>query len=96
MTGRAKYILLQTREGVKVVELSSIRELLFKETPDRLCSHYENRKLLRYNLEYDKRPQQPPLVGMVYLQKGFRWIPSYKIELGRQRDGTRDLAGDAD
>ena len=74
----AEIILLQTKDGVRVVPLSSINDVIFKNTPRPTLQSDEYRNLLRLQLPGTPRRAT---VGFMYLQKGIRWIPSYKLAL---------------
>ena len=71
-------ILLQTRDGVRVVPIDSLTDVIFKNAlkPSRPGQEYRN--LLR--LQLDGAPARAT-VGLTYLQRGIRWIPSYRIAL---------------
>ncbi len=75
-------ILLQTNEGVLARPLNSITQVIFKNAPQKTVATPEFRNLLRLQLDGAKRPTGEAVqVGMVYLQKGLRWIPSYRLAL---------------
>jgi hypothetical protein len=76
-------LLLKTGIGTKVMPLNQIESFLF-ESPDYKTSRIteESKNLLTLKLQWpDSKPQPTADVGMMYLQKGIRWIPSYKITL---------------
>ena len=75
-------ILLETHEGVKVVPVDRIQDVTFKDPPRRTVVHEESRNLLTLRLDWgDRTPGETARVGLVYLQKGVRWIPSYKVTI---------------
>ena len=75
-------ILLQTNEGVLARSLASITQVIFKNPPRQTAAIPEFRNLLRLQLDGPARPQGERVeVGMVYLQKGLRWIPGYRLAL---------------
>ncbi|HEY0072768.1 MAG TPA: hypothetical protein VGB77_01610 [Abditibacteriaceae bacterium] len=79
---QAEVILLQTAEGVLARSLSSINQVIFKNPPRQTTTTPEFRNLMRLQLDGAQRAAgQPVNVGMVYLQKGLRWIPSYRLSL---------------
>jgi len=91
---KGRIILLRTYEGVRVVPVDSIKKVTFKEPPRPTVTEHEFRNLM--TLRLGGAPQDGGVygeaatarVGMVYLQKGIRWIPSYKIVMdgeGRAR-----------
>ena len=74
-------ILLRTAEGVKAVPVNQIREVTFKDFKA-TTGHEEYRSVLTLDLDWNgKRPAREAEVGFMYLQKGIRWIPSYKVTL---------------
>jgi hypothetical protein len=80
---KGSLILLRTADGVKAIAVDRIQEIVFKQEPKPSFSGEEFRNLLTLKLDWNGA--QPPAaaeVGLFYLQKGIRWIPSYKVELG--------------
>jgi hypothetical protein len=74
-------ILLRTAEGVKAVPVDQIREVIFKDFKA-TTGHEEYRSVLTLDLNWNgRRPAREAEVGFMYLQKGIRWIPSYKVTL---------------
>jgi hypothetical protein len=85
-------ILLKTSEGTKVVALDRIQDVTFKNQPKAAIGEEEFRNLLTLKLEWAGRtPSKTADVGLVYLQKGLRWIPSYKITLDNQGNANVKL-----
>ena len=84
-------ILLQTADGILARPLSSIGQVLFKNPPRQTTGTPEFRNLMRLQLDGAPRPiGQQVNVGMVYLQKGLRWIPSYRLALdGKGKAGVQ-------
>lgn len=79
---KGNVILLKRAEGIAVVNIDQIKEVTFKGEPKPKLAGEEFRNLLTLQLEWpDNRPGKTADVGMVYLQKGVRWIPGYKITL---------------
>ncbi len=75
-------VLVKTNEGVKVVPLANIRDVIFKTPLKPRIAQEEFRNLLTLKLDWGNRAAERAVnVGLVYLQKGIRWIPSYKITL---------------
>lgn len=72
-------ILLKTDEGVSVVALDRIQKATFHGNFTGKERDEEFRNLLTLKLEWpNNRPAKTADVGMMYLQKGIRWIPQYK------------------
>lgn len=79
---KGNVILLKTEEGTRVVPLSYIQELTFIDKFKTVASDEEFRNTLTLKLHWRRRkPSKNARVGLVYLQKGVRWIPSYKITI---------------
>ena len=79
---RGTVILLKTSHGTKVVGIERIQDVTFKDKHRLRVSEEEFRNLLTMKLDWGGKAKAPQAhVGMVYLQKGFRWIPNYKVNL---------------
>ncbi len=79
---KGNLILLKTAEGVKALALDRIQEVTFKHAHKPAAASEEFRNLLSLKLDWGKaKPARFANVGLFYLQKGVRWIPSYKVEL---------------
>ena len=79
---RGDIVLLKTAEGTRVVPLERIQEITFKNPPQPKTSQEEFRDYLTLKFEgTNGAPVRKAEVGLVYLQKGIRWIPSYKVDL---------------
>ncbi len=80
---KGNLILLKTAEGIKAVAIDRIQEVTFKEPHKAALSSEEFRNLLTLKLDWNKaQPAKSANVGLFYLQKGIRWIPNYKIDIG--------------
>lgn len=83
-------ILIETSEGVKVMPLGQIKNVTFENAPKRTLARGEKRNLLTLKLDWsDHTPKRRARAGLAYLQKGIRWIPSYKITING--DGTAQV-----
>jgi len=79
---RGSVVLVRTGDGVKVVVIENIQDVTFKTPHRSKLAHEEFRNLLTLKLDWGaRRPSPAAEVGLVYLQKGIRWIPSYKVTL---------------
>jgi hypothetical protein len=86
---KGSVVLVRTADGVKVVAIENIQDITFTTPHRNKLSHEEFRNLLTLKLDWgSRRPASSTDVGLVYLQKGVRWIPSYKVTL----DGTGNAA----
>ncbi len=79
---KGSILLVQTSDGVKAVTVEQIQDVTFKTAHKSKLSHEEFRNLLTLKLDWGTRKPSPTApVGLVYVQKGFRWIPGYKVTL---------------
>jgi hypothetical protein len=75
-------VLLNLPEGgVKVVGLDRILDVTFMGDHKEKVAHEEFRNLLTLKLDWEGRPQKEAEVGLLYLQRGVRWIPNYKVTI---------------
>lgn len=82
---KGSLILLKTAEGTKAVPFERIQEVTFKQTHKAMVTNEEFRSLMTLKLDWGRsKPAKSAKVGLFYLQKGVRWIPSYKIEVDGQ------------
>lgn len=79
---KGNVVLLRTEAGTKVVSLDRILDVTFKSTPRLNVTSEEFRNLLTLKLDWEgRKAEKDAAVGMIYLQKGLRWIPNYKVSL---------------
>ena len=82
-TQLASFIMLQTDQGLELIQRSHVRGItLIDEDP--ATSYSEDKKVREIAIHVnglENSDNDKVEVGMVYLQKGFRWIPDYRIEL---------------
>lgn len=75
-------ILLKTTEGTKVVNIDRIQDVKFLSKYKTKVANEEFRNLLRLKLDWEAgKLEKSADVGLMYLQKGVRWIPNYLVEL---------------
>ncbi|MHC4130550.1 MAG: hypothetical protein ACYSSP_14410 [Planctomycetota bacterium] len=75
-------VLLKVAEGVKAVDINRIREVVFLSEPESEISSEEYRNIMTLKLDWKAgKSSETADIGMVYLQRGIRWIPSYHIEI---------------
>ncbi len=79
---KSNLVLLKTNEGQKVVPIERIADVTFKSDHKGKIANEETRNLLKLHFDWaGKAPAKDIDVGMIYLQKGIRWIPSYRVSL---------------
>ncbi len=87
---KGNLIWLKTEAGTKVLSVEQIRHVTFRNSPQAMLGNEEFRNLLTLKLNWGNRPLTPTApVGMMYLQKGFRWIPNYRLSLDQVSTGTQ-------
>jgi hypothetical protein len=89
---RGELILLRTAEGVKALPLDRIQDVVFKTPPKSRIAEQEFRNLLTLELNWANRtPARNANVGIIYVQKGLRWIPSYHLSIDGDGNATAKL-----
>jgi len=79
---RGSIVLLKFEGGVKAVPISRIQEVTFLDEPKLQLASGQFRDMMTLKLDWDRRrPERDVNVGMVYVQRGVRWIPSYRIDI---------------
>ncbi len=75
-------VLLRASGGVKVVKIERIKDVTFLSDPK--LTRTEEKTCDRMTLHLDwagSKPNKSAAVGYAYVQKGIRWIPSYKVTI---------------
>ena len=92
--GRAgEIVMLGCRDGVRAFDLSRVVEVVLPGDHQTEVVTEEKERLLSFDLEWRGRAAAEAEVGMVYLQKGLRWIPSYRVEIDGQGSAHLQLQG---
>ena len=77
------YLLFRTNRGTKMMNFSSIAELIFVEPPKTktVVSSVVQEPELRLRISSKKMvaSNRKTTVGMMYLQQGIRWVPNYRV-----------------
>ncbi|MCL5098308.1 MAG: hypothetical protein M1608_12440 [Candidatus Omnitrophica bacterium] len=82
---KGNLVLLKTAEGIKAIPFDQIRDITFKQPLHAKTAQEEFRDFLTLKLDWSGQPPDPTAeLGLVYLQKGLRWIPGYKVDLDGQ------------
>src|SRR5579859_5836925 len=85
-------VLLKTAAGTAAIPRERIQDITFIGPYKRTLTSEEFRNLLTLKLEWPgNRPGKTADVGMMYLQKGIRWIPSYRVSLDGKGRATLAL-----
>lgn len=79
----ASFIMVETDAGVHLIKRAHIRSIILEDKKP-ATTHTETKKVREISM-YVTRKGKPlrkeSEVGMIYLQKGVRWIPDYRIRL---------------
>ncbi len=78
---RGNTILLQDDEGVRVMPVARIREVVFREEPKSSLPGEVTQDRLTLGLSWSGPRKDAATVGYLALESGLRWIPSYKVDL---------------
>ena len=82
---KGNLVVLKTVEGDKVVNIDRLADITFKAgnaNHQSKLDREEFRNLLKLKLDWAKGPTpKEAAVGLVYLQRGLRWIPHYKVSI---------------
>ncbi|MFH1377317.1 MAG: hypothetical protein ABIH86_01020 [Planctomycetota bacterium] len=79
------YLLFKTNRGTKMMNFSSIAELIFVEPPKTktVVSSIVQEPELRLRISSNKKvaSNRKTTIGMMYLQQGIRWVPNYRVDI---------------
>ena len=82
---KSNLLQLKTQDGTLVMPFDQVRDVKFLGPYKTKLASEERRNVLTLHLDWGGKPAaKSAQVGMFYLQKGVRWIPSYQVDL----DGT--------
>lgn len=86
---KSNIILVKRDEGVQALGIDRIQDVTFRGPFKKTVRTEEFRNLLTLHLEWPGgKPAKTADVGMMYVQKGIRWIPSYKVNLDNKGTAT--------
>jgi hypothetical protein len=87
-------VLLETDQGVLALPLDRLRSVSFRKAPESKYPSETFRNLLTLDFAWpDAGPRREIEVGMAYVQRGLRWIPSYKVTIGATGKARVQLQG---
>ena len=89
-----KIVLLKIREGIKALPVGQIQNITFLENPSDRVKHKIAKDTMTLKLEHmSKKSDTNAQIGMAYIQKGLRWIPSYRVEIDGKGNAVIKLQG---
>jgi len=78
---KGQVVLLRTASGTAAVPIARIQSIEFHGDPKAKLASEEFRNLLTLRLDWQGAHKPQASVGMMYLQKGLRWIPGYRVTI---------------
>lgn len=79
---KSNIVLLKTDSGTKVLPIERIQDITFKNSFKAKLTEEEFRNQMTLKLDWGKQKSTGAAkVGLVYIQKGIRWIPSYRMDI---------------
>ncbi|UCD00059.1 MAG: hypothetical protein JSW66_09285 [Phycisphaerales bacterium] len=89
---RSDVVLLKVAEGVKIVHINQIQQITFLGEPNADLAREEFLDTMTLKLDWGRnRTAEAANVGMVYVQRGIRWIPNYRVEIDGKGRATVKL-----
>ncbi len=88
---KGEIVILKTHQGVKALEFDRILDVTFKDPPKDKVAEEVWQNLLTLDLKWQGKPRSQAQIGMVYLQRGLRWIPSYRLDIDDQHGAVLKL-----
>jgi len=75
-------VLLKAAEGIRALPVSQIQTVTFLDEVNDTVSRKQKKDTLTLQLDWKgKQPEPEAAVGMAYVQRGIRWIPSYRVDI---------------
>jgi hypothetical protein len=82
VAARGSVMLLETGQGMLALPLDRVRSVSFKNAPAAKFASESFRNLMTLVFAWPEgRSRREIEVGMAYVQKGLRWIPSYRVTI---------------
>jgi hypothetical protein len=79
---RGNIALLQTNKGVRAIAFDRILDVTFTNKPNGVAEEEEFRDLLTLHLSWASGEAGKQVrTGLMYVERGVRWIPNYKVEI---------------
>ncbi len=89
---KSSLVMLKTAAGTTVLPSDHLQDIFFKQSYSKKLSMEEFRNVLVLKLDWQHhQPAETASVGMMYLQGGMRWIPSYKVNLDNSGNASVKL-----
>jgi len=86
------FLLLKGTEGLRPIALDAVDTVTIRDRSETRLTEEQDRTALTLRLDWGAQPAaKTARVGMMYLQKGIRWIPSYRIDIDGKGKATVKL-----
>ena len=77
-----RIVLLKAAEGTRALPISQIQAVTFLDEVNDTVRRTQQKDTMTLQLNWKgKQPEPKAAVGMAYVQRGIRWIPSYRVEI---------------
>ncbi|HML75282.1 MAG TPA: hypothetical protein PKB02_12400 [Anaerohalosphaeraceae bacterium] len=75
-------VLLKAAEGIRALPINQIQTVTFLDEVNDTVRRKQKKDTLTLQLDWKGRePESRAAVGMAYVQRGIRWIPSYRVDI---------------
>jgi len=89
---RGEVVMLKTAEGVKVVPIAQIERIVLPDAYEGKVAQHEQRNVMTIKVAAKEGPRPKAAeIGMLYLQRGLRWIPNYHVDIDGQGNAVVKL-----
>ncbi len=79
---RGSVVLLKVGDAVRAVPLERIKDVTFLDEPEPRVKRDGFRNVMTVRLDWDRgKPAKEARVGMMYVQRGIRWVPNYRVDI---------------
>ena len=77
-----RIVLLKAPDGTRALPVNQIQTITFLDEVNDTVRRKQQKDTLTLQLDWKGRQPEPKAaVGMAYVQRGIRWIPSYRVEI---------------
>lgn len=77
-----RIVLLKAPDGTRALPVNQIQAITFLDEVNDTVARKQQKDTLTLQLDWKgKQPDPKAAVGMAYVQRGIRWIPSYRVEI---------------
>jgi len=90
-----RFVMIKTKDGVTVLKRSEVRSVVISDSnPERMIGDSEKKREIAIHVVKKGKPFTGKAeVGFVYIQRGIRWIPDYRIDIRNDSEARIRLQG---